>query len=63
MPPGAPGTARIGVIRAPIERSFAVLKRWYGCTRVLYLSLVKNALQRQLLCLALNLRRALVLTG
>jgi hypothetical protein len=47
----------IGVIRAAIERTFALLKRW--CDR----SLVRNALQQQLLCLALNLRRARVLTG
>ncbi len=45
------------MIRAAIERTFALLKRW--CDR----SLVRNALQQQLLCLALNLRRARVLTG
>src|ERR671918_1140986 len=53
----------IGKLRAPVERSFAILKRWYGYRRVRYRSLVKNALQLQLLCLALNLRRALVLTA
>ena len=53
----------IGRLRAPVERSFAILKRWYGYRRVRYRSLVKNALQLQLLCLALNLRRALVLTS
>ena len=53
----------IGVIRAPIERVFAILKRWYGYRRVHYRSLVKNTLQLQLLAVALNLRRALVLTG
>ena len=62
----AAGRARnraIGVIRAPVERTFALLKRWYGYARVRYRSLVKNALQLQLLCAALNLRRALVLAG
>ena len=53
----------IGVIRAPIERVFAILKRWYGYRRARYRSLVKNTLQLQLLAVALNLRRALVLTG
>jgi IS5 family transposase len=53
----------LAALRRPIERTFAVLKRWYGYGRVRYRSLVKNALQLQLLALALNLRRALVLTG
>ena len=53
----------IGRIRAPVERSFALLKRWYGYWRVRYRSLVRNALQLQLLALAINLRRALVLTA
>jgi IS5 family transposase len=48
-------------VRAPIERSFAILKRWYGYRRVRYRSLVSNALQLQLLCIAMNLRRALTL--
>jgi transposase, IS5 family len=51
----------LGRLRAPVERSFAILKRWYGYRRVRYRSLVRNALQLQLLCIALNLRRALVL--
>jgi IS5 family transposase len=51
------------VRRAPVERTFAILKRWYGYGRVRYRSLVRNVLQLQLLAVALNLRRALVLTG
>jgi IS5 family transposase len=51
------------VIRAPIERSFGLHKRWYGYTQLRYRSLVRNALQLQLLSVALNLHRALVLTG
>jgi transposase, IS5 family len=51
----------IGRICAPVERTFALLKRWYGYRRVRYRSLVRNALQLQLLACALNLRRALVL--
>jgi transposase, IS5 family len=65
-PLDAAGHARnraIGVIRAPVERTFALLKRWYGYRRVRYRSLLKNALQLQLLAVALNLRRSLVLTG
>jgi transposase, IS5 family len=65
-PLDAAGRARnrmIGAIRAPVERTFALLKRWYGYGRVRYRSLVRNALQLQLLAVALNLRRALVLSG
>jgi len=53
----------IGRIRAPVERTFATLKRWYGYRRVRYRSLVRNGLQLQLLACAMNLRRALVLTA
>jgi len=62
----AAGHARnraIGKIRAAVERSFAILKRWYGYRRVRYRSLARNSLQLQLLALAMNLRRALVLTA
>jgi hypothetical protein len=39
----AAGRARnraIGKVRAPVERSFATMKRWYGYRRVRYRSLV-----------------------
>lgn len=65
-PLDAAGHARnraLAPLRAPVERSFAILKRWYGYRRVRYRSLVRNALQLQLLAVALNLRRALVLTS
>jgi transposase, IS5 family len=52
----------LAALRRPIERTFGVLKRWYGYRRVRYRSLVRNALQLQLLAVALNLRRALALT-
>jgi transposase, IS5 family len=64
-PLDAKGHARnrvLGKVRAPIERAFAILKRHYGYGRVRYRSLVRNALQLQLLAIAMNLRRALVLT-
>ena len=51
------------MIRAPVERTFALLKRWYGYGRVRYRSLERNALQLQLLAVARNLRRAPVLTA
>jgi IS5 family transposase len=65
-PLDAAGRARnraIAPLRAPVERSFGVLKRWYDYRRVRYRSLVRNTLQLQLLALALNLRRALALTA
>ena len=65
-PLDAAGHARnraIGQIRASVERTFAIMKRWYGYRRVRYRSRVRNALQLQLLACAMNLRRALVLSG
>ena len=53
----------IAKVRCQVERTFAILKQWYGFTRVRYRSLARNALQLQLLCTALNLRRGLVLTA
>jgi len=65
-PLDAAGYARnraIGTIRAPVERTFAILKRWYGYGRVRYRSLARNTLQLQLLAMAMNLRRAVALRG
>lgn len=47
--------------RFAVERSFAWMKRWYGYRRVRYRGLARNALQLHLICVALNLRRALTL--
>ena len=52
----------IGHIRGRVETTFAVLKRHYGYRRVRYLGLAKNQSHLHLLCIALNLRRALVLS-
>jgi len=52
----------ISAIRARVETTFAILKRHYRYTRVRYLGLLKNQSHLYLLCLALNLRRAVVLT-
>ena len=52
----------IATIRSRVETVFAILKRHYGYVRVRYRGLVKNQSHLHLLCLALNLRRAVVLT-
>ena len=46
-----------------IEGLFGLMKRGYGYARVRYRSLRRNGTQLQLLCLAINLRRMLVLTA
>jgi IS5 family transposase len=48
-------------IRSAVERSFAAMKQWYGYRRVRYRGLARNGLQLHLMCIAINLRRALVL--
>jgi IS5 family transposase len=52
----------ISTIRAQVETIFAILKRHYGYVRVRYRGLIKNQSHLYLLCIALNLRRAVVLT-
>ena len=54
---------RLQPLRAEVERTFAVMKRLYGYARVRYRSLARNRLQLNLLCLAINLRRALALAA
>ena len=54
--------ALIAPIRAGIEHLFGLMKRSYGFRRVRYFSLARNALQLELLCLAINLRRAVQLS-
>lgn len=53
----------ISNVRSSVERCFAVMKRWYGYRRVRYRSLTRNDLQLQLMCMAINLRRSVVLTS
>ena len=55
--------ASLSPIRSAVERSFAAMKQWYGYRRVRYRGLARNALQLQLMCIAINLRRALVLSA
>ena len=49
-------------IRAAVEGVFGTMKRSYGYRRVRYFSLAANAVQLDLLCIAINLRRAETLT-
>jgi IS5 family transposase len=51
----------IARIRGGVETAFAVLKRHYRWTRARYLGLAKNQGHLHLLCIALNLRRAIAL--
>jgi IS5 family transposase len=53
----------IAAIRGRVETCFAVLKRHYRYVRVRYVGLAKNQAHLQLLCIAMNLRRAIVLTS
>lgn len=53
----------LGRIRGRVESLFGTLKRSYGYSRVRYFSFERNATQLSLLAIAMNLRRALVLTA
>ena len=48
-------------IRSPVEQVFGLMKRSYGYTSVRYFSLARNALQLNLLCMAINMRKAITL--
>jgi transposase, IS5 family len=51
----------VAPIRAGVERLFGTMKRTYGYRRVRYHGLARNNVQLQVLCAAINLRRALKL--
>ena len=53
----------LATLRSPIERTFGIWRLWYGYTAVRYRSLARNTTQLQLLSMAFNLRRAVVLQG
>jgi IS5 family transposase len=53
----------IGPLRARVETCFAVLKRHYGLHRARYFTLARNQARLTLACIAMNLRRALVLVA
>jgi IS5 family transposase len=50
-------------VRAQVERVFGLMKRGYHYRQVRYRGLVRNRTQLGLLCIAINLRRALVLSA
>ena len=50
-------------LRSSIEKLFGTMKRSYGYDRVRYLGLERNAAHLHLLCIAMNMRRAEVLTS
>jgi IS5 family transposase len=50
-------------VRCQVERVFALMKRGYHYRRVRYRGLVRNRTQLALLCIAINLRRALILSA
>lgn len=49
-------------IRWPVERTFAVMKLHYRYRRVRYRGLLRNRVQLLTMCIAINLKRALVLS-
>ena len=52
----------IGRVRGRVETAFAILKSHYSLARARYRTLVRNRADLLLACLAMNLRRAMVLT-
>jgi transposase, IS5 family len=53
----------LSCLRSRVEQVFGVMKRSYNYRRVRYLGLARNSVQMFLLCTALNLRRALILSA
>lgn len=54
---------QITKLRAPVERTFAILKVHYLLRKTRYLGLARAAVQITLACMAMNIKRALVLTN
>jgi len=52
---------KIKPLRAPVERTFGILKLHYRLRRTRYIGLVRTAVQISLACIAMNIKRALVL--
>ena len=48
-------------LRAPVERTFGILKQHYRLRRTRYVGLVRTGVQITLACIAMNIKRALVL--
>jgi transposase, IS5 family len=52
---------KITPLRAPVERAFGILKLHYRLRRTRYIGLLRTAVQITMACIAMNLKRALVL--
>lgn len=48
-------------LRAPVERTFGILKLHYRLRRTRYIGLIRTSVQITLACIAMNIKRALVL--
>jgi IS5 family transposase len=48
-------------LRAPVERTFGILKMYYRLRRTRYIGLLRTAVQINLAIMAMNIKRALVL--
>jgi IS5 family transposase len=59
--PSYPPLCSAGLPKPLPAQDRGLMKRSYGYARVRYRSLVRNAVQLHLLCIALNMRRMLVL--
>ncbi|MBI1206561.1 MAG: transposase, partial [Azospirillum sp.] len=53
----------VSPIRSGVERGFATMKRYYGYQRVRYIGLAGNRCHLNLMCAAINLRRAVELAA
>lgn len=52
---------RIKGLRAPVEKTFGILKLHYRLRRTRYIGLIRTTVQITLACMAMNIKRALVL--
>jgi IS5 family transposase len=53
----------VSPIRSGVERSVAIMKRYYRYQRVRYIGLSRNRCHLNLMAAAINLRRALILAA
>jgi IS5 family transposase len=52
---------RMTPLRAPVERTFGILKQHYRLRHTRYIGLIRTTIQITLACIAMNIKRALVL--
>ena len=52
---------KIKRLRAPVEKTFGILKLHYRLGRTRYIGLIRTAVQIHMACIAMNIKRALVL--